>query len=97
MAFVVVASWKARPGEERRIREVIRIMTPLSRQEPGCLAYQAQVSLQDPTRFLIYEQYADAGAFEDHKTSAHFQQHVVGEALPYLEAREVATYQALED
>jgi (4S)-4-hydroxy-5-phosphonooxypentane-2,3-dione isomerase len=97
MAFVVIATWKARPGEEGRIREVLRLMSAASRKEPGCRAYQAQVSLQDPTRFLLYERYDDPRAFADHKASEHFQRHVVGDALPYLEAREVSTYQDLED
>ena len=35
----LVASW-----EEGRILDVIRTMTPLSRAEPKCLFYQAQVS-----------------------------------------------------
>jgi quinol monooxygenase YgiN len=96
MAFVVVAIWKARPGEEGRIREVIRTMTPLSRAEPGNLAYGAQVSLQDPTRFLLYEQYRSAQAYEDHKASAYFQRHVVATALPLLASREVTTWETLD-
>jgi quinol monooxygenase YgiN len=96
MAFVVAATWKAKPGEEARIREVIRIMTPLSRQEPGNLLYLAQVSTQDPTRFLLYEQYTSAQAYLDHKSSAHFQEHVVGYALQYLEAREVSTWETID-
>ena len=48
MAFVVIASWKARAGEEGRVREILERMSAASRQEPGCQAYQAQVSLQDP-------------------------------------------------
>jgi quinol monooxygenase YgiN len=96
MAFVVAATWKARPGEEGRILGIIKVMTPLSRREPGNLVYQAQVSSQDPTRFLLYEQYTDARAYEDHKASQHFQQHVVGHALAYLEAREVSTYQTID-
>jgi autoinducer 2-degrading protein len=97
MAFVVIASWKARAGEEGRIREILERMAAASRREPGCQAYQAQVSLQDPTRFLLYERYADAGAFDAHKASEHFQRLVVGDALPLLEAREVSTWQPLED
>ncbi len=96
MAFVVIAAWKARPGEEGRIREIIGIMTRLSRREPGNLAYQAQVSLQDPTRFLLYEQYTSAKAYEDHKASAHFQEHVFGQAIQLLESREVSTYETID-
>jgi len=96
MAFVVAATWKAKPGEEGRILEVIKIMTPLSRREPGNLFYQAQVSPQDPTRFLLYELYTSAKAYEDHKASPYFQEHVFGHAINFLEAREVATYETID-
>ena len=96
MAFVVAATWKAKPGEEERIREVIRLMTPLSRNEPGNLFYQAQVSSRDHAKFFLYEQYANAQAYEDHKASAYFQTHVFGYAIRYLESREVGTYETIE-
>ena len=96
MAFVVAAIWKAKPGEEGRIQEVIKMMTPPSRKEPGNLFYQAQVSLQDPTKFFLYEQYTSAQAYEDHKASKYFQKHVLGYAIQYLEAREVATYETID-
>jgi len=95
MAFVVIATWKARHGEERRIMEVIATMTPLSKAEPGTLLYQAQVSTQDPRTFLLYEQYADAGSYDAHKATAYFREHVVDRAVPFLESREVATYETI--
>jgi quinol monooxygenase YgiN len=95
MAFVVAATWKARPGEEERIRQILAVMTPLSRREPGCLHYQAQVSTEDPATFLLYEQYVDSGAYDAHKASVHFQEHVVGRALPLLESRKVVTFETL--
>jgi quinol monooxygenase YgiN len=95
MAFVVAATWKARSGEEGRIREIIAAMTPLSRGEPGNLHYQAQVSTEDPRTFLLYEQYVDAAAYGAHKRTAHFQEHVVGRALALLESRQVATFETL--
>jgi quinol monooxygenase YgiN len=97
MAFVVAATWKARLGEERRIREVIAIMTPLSQQEPGNLFYQAQVSTQDPRTFLLHEQYVDAGAYDAHKAPGHLQEHVVGHALALLESRQVVTFETVGD
>jgi quinol monooxygenase YgiN len=96
MAFVVAATWKAKPGEVERIREVIRLMTPLSRKEPGNLFYQAQVSPQDPTKFFLYEQYTNAKAYDDHKASEYFQTHVFGYAIQYLESREVEIYETIE-
>src|SRR5712671_1931476 len=96
MAFVVAAIWKAKAGEEQRILDVIRTLTPLSRAEPKCLYYQAQVSPDDPTTFLLYEQYADAQGYEDHKASEHFQQHVFGHAIDYLAERHVSTYETID-
>ncbi len=96
MAFVVAAIWKAKPGEEGRIQEVVRIMTPLSRKEPGNLFYQAQVSARDSTKFLLYEQYTSEQAYEEHKASEYFQKHVFGYAIQYLEIREVATYETID-
>ena len=96
MAFVVAAIWKAKPGEEGRIRDVITTMTPLSRAEPKCLYYQAQVSPEDPTTFFLYEQYVDAQGYEDHKATEHFQKHVFGYAIEYLENRQVNTYETID-
>lgn len=96
MAFVVAATWKAKPGEAERITEVIKTMTPLSRAEPGNLFYQAQVSPEEPETFFLYELYVDAQAYEDHKNTPYFQQHVFGYALDYLAERSVRTYQTIE-
>lgn len=96
MAFVVAAIWKAKPGEEARILDVIKTMTPLSRAEEKNLYYQAQVSPDDPTTFFLYEQYVDAQGYEDHKASEYFQKHVFGYAIEYLEDRSVSTYETID-
>lgn len=96
MAFVVAAIWKAKPGEEDRIVDVIKTMTPLSRAEPKNLFYQAQVSPTDPTTFFLYEQYTDEQGYEDHKASEHFQKHVFGYAIDYLAERQVTTYETID-
>ncbi len=97
MAFVVAAIWKAKPGEEGRIMDVIKMMTPLSRAEPKNLFYQAQVSPEDPRTFFLYEQYTDAQGYADHKATQYFQEHVFGYAIEYLEERQVATYETIDD
>jgi quinol monooxygenase YgiN len=97
MTFVVAATWIAEPGEEAVVADTIRTMTPLSRAEEGCHYYQAQVSGDDPRRFLLYEQYDDEAAYEAHKQSPHFQEHVVGFALDRLEDRSVTTWTTLDD
>jgi quinol monooxygenase YgiN len=95
MAYVVAATWIAKDGAEDRVAETIRTMTPLSRAEEGTLLYQAQVSVENPRHFFLYEQYVDAEAYEAHKASQHFQDLVIGFALGQLEERRVSTFETL--
>jgi quinol monooxygenase YgiN len=96
MAYVVTATWKAKKGQEDKIRELIEKLTPLSRKEPGCLMYQAHRSPEDPTVFFLYEQYADAFGYEAHIATPHFEQYVKNEAIPNLESRERAFYETMD-
>lgn len=96
MAYVVTAVWRAELGKEDIIAEVIETMTPLSRQEPGCLFYQAHRSPEDPTVFFLYEQYMDPSGYEAHMATPHFEKYVRGLAIPNLESRERAFYQTMD-
>jgi quinol monooxygenase YgiN len=96
MAYVVAALWRAKAGEEGRIARIIETMTPLSRSEPGCLMYQPHRSIEDPRLFFLYEVYRDEGGYQAHRAKPHFQQHVIGEAIPNLESREVSFYDRME-
>lgn len=45
------------------------------RDEPGCLAFDVHRDAETPTRFHLYEIYADQDAFETgHRGSPHFAQ-----------------------
>lgn len=95
MAYVVAAIWRAKEGQADTILRVIEKMTPLSRQEPGCLFYQAHRSPIDPNLFFLYEQYVDEAGYEAHMATPHFEQYVKGEAIPNLGSRERAFYETL--
>jgi quinol monooxygenase YgiN len=97
MSVVLIATWVAKAGHEDDIARIIATMTPLSRAEPGCEAYQAHRSTDDPRTFLLYERYADEAAADAHRGSDHFKAHVEGEALDLLERRERAFYAPLGD
>jgi quinol monooxygenase YgiN len=98
MAYVVSALWRANEGKEGRLAEVIEEMTAPSRAEPGNRFYQAQVSVDDPRQFYLYEQYADEAAYQAHMDSEHFTRLVKEEAIPeLLETRERAFYTTLGD
>jgi (4S)-4-hydroxy-5-phosphonooxypentane-2,3-dione isomerase len=44
------------------------------RDEPGCLRFDVCSVASDENRFVLYELYTDADAFEAHKASPHFAQ-----------------------
>ncbi len=96
MAYVVAATWIARPGEEERVAAAIRQLAEPSRAEPGCRFYQPTREPQDPRRFLLFEIYDDEAAFTAHHRSAHFEQHARGEAIPLLETRRIEVYETLD-
>ncbi len=95
MAYVVAAIWRAKEGQADTILRVIEKLTPLSRQEPACLFYQAHRSPTDPNLFFLYEQYIDAAGYEAHMATPHLEQYVKGDAIPNLESRERAFYETL--
>ncbi len=96
MAYVLAATWRAKEGEEERIREILETTVPLSREEPGCQMFVAHRSIDDPRVFFLYEQYDDEAAVKAHTESEHFQKHVLADAVPRLESRELAFYLTLD-
>ncbi|MDQ3938749.1 MAG: antibiotic biosynthesis monooxygenase [Chloroflexota bacterium] len=96
MAYVVAATWRAKEGEEERIREIIETITPLSRAEPACRFYQAHRSPEDARLFFLYEQYDDEAGYEAHMATEHFEKYVRGDAIPRLESRDRAFYVTMD-
>ena len=66
MAFVLVARMTAREGEEDRAAELIPPACRGLRAGPGNVHYIAHRDPEDPRVFLMYEQYRDKAAFEEH-------------------------------
>jgi quinol monooxygenase YgiN len=97
MGFVVIATWTAKHGEADHICQLLNEMTPGNRAEPKLLHFQAQVSEEDPNTFVLYEHYTDASGYEDHRATDAFQTRVLGEAVPSLETRSVATFTTITD
>ncbi len=96
MAYVVLARWTAKEGQEDRLAEICDEMTEPSRAESGNAYYQAQRSTENPRLFLLYEQYEDEAAYEAHMASEHFTRLVKEEAIPdVLESREREFYETL--
>jgi quinol monooxygenase YgiN len=88
MAHVIIATWKARLGNEAEIAGILKDLSVASRLEPGCRFYQAQESLETPGVFVVYEIYDDSAAADAHTQSDHFRTCVSERAAFLLESRE---------
>ena len=66
------------PDDRAEVAEMVRALTLASRLEPGCVTYIPHYLDGDRDTVLIYEQYRDAAAAEEHRHSAHFKQYAVG-------------------
>jgi quinol monooxygenase YgiN len=85
--YVICATWKARPGEADAILRLLGQVRQASLEEPGCLRFDVHRSLDEPSVFLLYEQYASEAAFERHAASDHVRRFVLEDAVPRLESR----------
>jgi quinol monooxygenase YgiN len=87
MEFVVIAQYRARAGAAGRVAEALREMVAPTRAEPGNLDYQVYRDPGDPSLFVLFERYADSGAFDAHRATPHFATWLAGVVLPALDDR----------
>ena len=96
MAYVLIARMTAREGEQDRAAEIIPELAAASSAEPGNVHYIPHRDPEDPRVFVIYEQYRDKAAFEEHGQTEHFQALGPGELFPLMEERERNFYETLD-
>lgn len=92
----VLARWTVKAGQLATVLTLLRTVRAQTLAEPGNLFYTIHQSEADANVLLLYEGYADAAAQQAHTQSGHFQQIVVQQIVPLLEAREVTLAKPLE-
>ena len=90
--LLVVAQWEAKEGQADRVAEILRDFIPEAQSEPGVKLFLISRAKENPAQFLFYELFRDEAAFKAHQDSAHFKNHIAGEALPLLARRERTQY-----
>lgn len=71
--LTVVATLKARAGQEEALHEALRALIPPTRAEGGCINYDLHRSSDEPGTFLFYENWTTRPLWEQHMASAHLQ------------------------
>jgi len=71
--LTLIATLKAKAGEEQRLQSELDAMVEPSLAEPGCLAYHPYVDPNDPASMAIIEEWVDKAALDFHFTTPHFE------------------------
>jgi quinol monooxygenase YgiN len=84
-----------RAGHEDEAANDLRQLAVETRKEPGNLLYVAHRSIEDPHKFLIYEQYRSQADLETHRAKAYFQRYSVDGLQTIAESHVTGTYRPL--
>lgn len=68
----LIATIRAKPGQEHRLGELLLPMAEPSRAEAGCLNYDVHQSTRDPAEWVIYENWRSRADLEAHFQLPHF-------------------------
>ncbi|WP_240760219.1 putative quinol monooxygenase [Phytoactinopolyspora endophytica] len=69
----LIASFRAKPGQESRLREELEAMVEPSLAEDGCLEYRPYVDPAHPDAMVIIETWASSEALKEHFATPHFK------------------------
>jgi (4S)-4-hydroxy-5-phosphonooxypentane-2,3-dione isomerase len=94
--YVVAARYYTQEGKDEEVAAILRTMIPISNAEPGCILYTVNRSVDDPRKFLLYEQYRDRAGYEAHMETQPFKENILGKVVPMLESRERDFYETIE-
>lgn len=71
--LTVVATIKAKPGMEERVKEELLALVAPTRSEAGCLNYDLHQALDDSSLFVFYENWQSKGDLDKHLQTPHLQ------------------------
>ncbi len=84
-----------RPEDHEEIEQILRELTRLTRQEPGCVTYVPHHVESEPDTIVLYEQYVDKAAVEHHRASPHFATFAIGGLYQKMLQRSVENLNAI--
>jgi quinol monooxygenase YgiN len=88
MMLVLAVNLTISAGHEEEVTGLFHKLQSATRQEPGCVMYVVQQSRENPRHYLVYEQYKNEAALEEHRNSAHFKQYATDGVFRFVEQRQ---------
>lgn len=71
--LTVIATIIAKPDRIADVRRELEKLVAATRKEHGCINYDLHVDLNDPRRFVFYENWTDKPALDAHAASPHMK------------------------
>ncbi|ACL42568.1 Antibiotic biosynthesis monooxygenase (plasmid) [Pseudarthrobacter chlorophenolicus A6] len=68
---ILYAKFTALPGQAETVQELLDDLARQVREEPGNILFITHRETEHADRFFVYEEYADAAAFEAHITASY--------------------------
>ena len=77
--IIVAVNMTILPGKRAEFLERTRVLVECTRKEPGNISYGFYGAADTPDGVLVFEQWKDRQALEDHMNTPHFLEHRKGE------------------
>jgi len=91
--LIVVARWTLNEDSLDEAGQLLLELQKQTQDEPGNIRYDIYRKVSAPAEVLLYEQYVNRAAFEEHRASPHFQNIAVEKILPILANRTVDIFE----
>lgn len=78
--IIVHGTFPVKPESRREALELMRKMAVASRAEQGCLSYEFYIALTDSNMLLLFQEWENVDALQDHFETAHMEEFL--KALP---------------
>ncbi len=88
----VIARHTAADGKRDAVLAFLPKLIEASRREPGNLAFEVYLNIDNPRSYVLLERYTSRAAFAEHRESSHFKELMLGQILPNLESRVVEQF-----
>jgi quinol monooxygenase YgiN len=93
----VIARHAIAPGNEDHVYALLPRLIAGARAEPGNLAFDAYVALDDRSNYVLLERYISREAFAEHRETPHFKKIMLGQILLLLADRVIEQYDVVAD
>jgi quinol monooxygenase YgiN len=93
----VIARHTTVDGQRDAVFAVLPKLIAASRKEPGNLAFEVYLNMDDPRSYVLLERYTSRAAFAEHRESPHFKELMLGQILPNLESRVIEQYDVADE